>query len=92
MNDVDFSDFAAEAITDVLGKESVVTRISSALMGSDDFANYAEKIPGLYFFLHTNNAEKGITEANHNPKFDVDETVLGKGVAAYCAIAMKYLK
>ena len=92
MNDVDFSDFAAEAITDVLGKESVVTRISSALMGSDDFANYAEKIPGLYFFLHTNNAEKGITEANHNPKFDVDETVLWKGVAAYCAIAMKYLK
>lgn len=92
MNDEDLSALAAEAISDVLGKESVTTKISSALMGSDDFANYAERIPGVYFFLHTNNIEKGITEANHNPKFDIDESVLWKGVAAYCAIAMKYLK
>jgi len=92
MNDAALSTFAAEAIEEVLGKESIVTQISSALMGSDDFANYAERVPGVYFFLHTNNAEKGITEANHNPKFDIDESVLWKGVAAYVAIAMKYLK
>lgn len=92
MNDMELSSFATNAITDVLGEESVITRTSSALMGSDDFANYAEKIPGVYFFLHTNNAEKGITEANHNPNFDVDESVLWRGVAAYCAIAIKYLR
>ena len=60
-------------------------------MGSDDFANYAEKIPGVYFFLCTNNPEKGITQANHNPEFDIDESVLWKGVAAYIAVAMKFL-
>jgi amidohydrolase len=92
MNDDDLSSVVAEAIEDVLGKECVVTKTPSALMGSDDFANYAQIIPGVYFFLHTNNPEKGIIEANHNPKFDVDEDVLWKGVAAYCAIAMKYLK
>ncbi|MBR3933549.1 MAG: amidohydrolase [Clostridia bacterium] len=91
MNDVALSTFAANAIEDVLGSESVVTKVSSALMGSDDFANYAERIPGLYFFLHTNNPEKGLVVSNHNPKFDIDESVLWKGVAAYCAIAMKYL-
>ena len=91
MNDAELSSFAANAIEDVLGKESIVTKVTSALMGSDDFANYAERIPGLYFFLHTNNTEKGIVVSNHNPKFDVDESVLWKGVAAYCAIAIKYL-
>ena len=91
MNDESFSSLSAGAITRVLGKESVTVKTSSALMGSDDFANYAEKIPALYFFLHTNNSKKGITESNHNPKFDVDEEVLWKGVAAYCAIANEYL-
>ncbi len=92
MNDENFSALVSEAITDVLGEESVTTKTSFALMGSDDFANYAEKIPAVYFFLHTNNVEKGIIESNHNPKFDVDEAVLWKGVAAYCAIAKEYLK
>lgn len=91
-NDENLSKLVAAAIADVLGEECVNTKVSSALMGSDDFANYAEKIPGVYFFLHTNNIEKGITESNHNPKFDVDEDVLWKGVAAYVAIAMEYLK
>ena len=92
INDRALSNLVAEALTEKLGKDTVCTNISTALMGSDDFANYAEKIPGVYFFLHTNNSEKGITYANHNPKFDIDETALWKGVAAYCVIAFKYLK
>lgn len=91
-NDENLSGVVTEAIAGVLGKESVYTKTPAALMGSDDFANYAERIPGVYFFLHTNNTEKGIVESNHNPKFDVDESVLWKGIAAYCAIAKKYLK
>ena len=91
MNDESLSEVVAEAVIETLGKEKVLTKISSALMGSDDFANYAERIPGVYFFLNTNNLAKGITQANHNPKFDVDEEVLWEGVAAYTAIALKYL-
>ncbi len=92
MNDEYMSEFASEAVKKILDKDKVVTKISSALMGSDDFANYAEKVPGVYFFLCTNNADKNIVEANHNPAFDVDEAVLWEGVAAYTAIAMEYLK
>lgn len=92
MNDEKLSVLVAESISLALGEDEVITKISSALMGSDDFANYAEIIPGVYFFLNTNSFEKGITHANHNPKFDVDESVLWKGVAAYTAIAMEYLK
>ena len=92
MNDEHLSGVVVNAVENILGEDRVVTKISSALMGSDDFANYASKIPGVYFFLNTNNADKKIIEANHNPKFDVDEDVLWKGVAAYTAIAMEYLK
>lgn len=92
VNDDKLSRLVYESIERMLGKEKVISKISSSLMGSDDFANYASKIPGVYFFLCTNNAEKGIVQANHNPSFDVDEDVLWEGVAAYCAIALEYLK
>ncbi|MBE5732544.1 MAG: hypothetical protein E7353_05830 [Clostridiales bacterium] len=49
------------------------------------------KIPSVYFFLHTNNGED-VCYSNHNPKFDVDESVLIKGVASYLAIVFSYLK
>ena len=92
MNDKDLSQVVVEAVTQVVGKDKVCTSVPSALMGSDDFANYSEKIPGVYFFLNTNNKEKGIIQANHNPEFDVDEDVLWHGVASYCGIALGYLK
>ncbi len=92
MNDADLCSLVSAAVRDALGEDEVYTSIPSYLMGSDDFANYAEKIPGVYFFLCTNNKDKGIVQANHNPEFDVDEDVLWKGAAAYCAIALEYLK
>lgn len=92
MNDAELSRFVAKTLTEALGEQKVVTEKSLALMGSDDFANYASLVPSVYFFLHTNNNEKGIVEANHNPRFDIDESVLWEGVAAYTAIAMNYLK
>ncbi len=91
-NDAHLSAFVVEAIRKALGETKVVTEKSSALMGSDDFANYAGQVPGVYFFLHTNNPEKNLIQANHNPGFDVDEAVLWEGVAAYVAIAMEFLK
>lgn len=92
MNDERLADTVSFAVSSALGNDKVVTKASAALMGSDDFANYAERVAGVYFFLHTNNVEKGITEANHNPFFDIDESVLWEGVAAYVAIATEYLK
>lgn len=91
MNDPGLAALVARAVAAELGEEKVLTRIASELMGSDDFANYAQRIPAVYFFLHTNNPEKGITEANHNPRFSLDEEVLWEGVAAYVAIARTYL-
>ena len=92
VNDERLADTVSFAVSSALGNDKVVTKASAALMGSDDFANYAQRIAGVYFFLHTNNPEKGIVESNHNPRFDIDESVLWEGFAAYVAIANEYLK
>lgn len=92
INNAPLSEFIAKVVGEVVGREKVVTEIPTTLMGSDDFANYATKVPSVYFFLHTNNQEKNIIEANHNSNFDIDESVLWEGVASYVAIAKKFLK
>ena len=91
MNDINLSETVAKTVSELIGADKVFTKTPSALMGSDDFANYALRVPSVYFFLHTNNKEKGIVEANHNPSFDIDEAVLWEGVAAYVAIAESFL-
>lgn len=90
-NDEELAELAADAVESVFGADAVLRTLPRPLMASDDFANYAQKIPGVYFMLHTNNKEKGITEANHNPRFDLDEDVLCRGTAAYVAIAERLL-
>lgn len=91
MNDKNTALLAAEAVSKVIGREKVLTQPPCALMAADDFVNYTRRVPGVYFLLHTNNTQKGMTESNHSPRFDMDESVLWEGVAAYAAIAVQYL-
>ena len=90
-NNEEMARLASDAVVKTLGDNSVFTKLPRPLMASDDFANYAERIPSVYFMLHTNNIEKGIVEPNHSPRFDIDEDVLWRGVASYLAIGMKFL-
>ena len=80
MNDPAAAGLAAEAVAQVVGQEKVLDKPPCALMAADDFVNFSSRIPGVYFLLHTNNAEKGITESNHSPRFAIDESVLWEGV------------
>ena len=89
-NDEAMAALAAQAVASALGEEKVKTRLPRPLMASDDFANYAARIPSVYFMLHTNNEEKGIIAPNHSPFFDIDESVLWEGVAAYLSIARAF--
>jgi len=51
-------------------------------MGVDDFAYYANEIPGLYIKLGCRNEEKGIIAPAHSNYFDVDEECIRSGVYA----------
>ena len=56
-------------------------------MGGEDFAYYLEKVPGAFLFLGIRNEEKGITSPHHSSTFDVDESILGKGVKFFLKVS-----
>ena len=91
-NDEKMAELAAKAVSNAFGDGKVWTELPKPLMASDDFACYVSHVPSVYFMLHTNNPQKGIVQTNHNPRFDIDEAVLYRGVAAYLAIALEFLK
>lgn len=60
------------------------------LMSSEDFALYMESVPGVFGFLGARNPALGITAANHNHDFTVDEAVLQRGAALYAQFACDF--
>ncbi len=60
-------------------------------MASEDFAFFAEEVPGLYFFIGV--VPEGRTPyPNHSPKFYADESALPIGVTAMTALVLDYLE
>lgn len=87
MNDSSLVDFVTEAL------QAIGPIVEAEMtMGGEDFAFYTQKIPGAFLQLGIRNEEKNIVFPHHHPKFDVDEDVLWKGVAAYALLAYKYLQ
>lgn len=88
VNDAKATRAAMEAAEGVLGKESVV-ELRHPIMGGEDFAYYLERVPGCFWFLDTQAPGRGIDKPNHNPRFDVDESLLGRVVAVNLAAAAR---
>jgi hippurate hydrolase len=57
-------------------------------MGAEDFAYYAQQIPGCFFRLGVGNKAKGIMSNVHTPTFDIDDSAIesGMGMMAWMAI------
>ncbi|HVN37296.1 MAG TPA: amidohydrolase [Myxococcota bacterium] len=60
---------------------------------SEDFAFYAEQVPGLFFWLGVR--DPGVAAADaaqiHTPRFDLDEAALPVGVRAMSELALAFL-
>jgi len=86
----DINKIVRNAAVKLYGEESLIGM--PKLMGSEDFAYLAEKVPGFYGFIGTRNEKEGIIYSNHNDKFTVDESVLHRGSALYAQFAVDYLE
>lgn len=62
------------------------------MMGSEDFAYFMEKVPGIFGFIGSRNESLGYTAKNHNDCYTVDESVLKRGAAMYAQFAFDYLE
>jgi amidohydrolase len=61
--------------------------------GAEDFAFFAQKVPGLYFWLGVRSPDVAEEDAapNHSPHFRVDESALILGVRAMAHLAVDFL-
>jgi amidohydrolase len=75
VNDESATRGALDAARGLLGEAKVI-RLTRPVMGGEDFAYYLQKVPGCFWFLNTQAPERGIRFPNHNPRFDLDESLL----------------
>ena len=66
-------------------------KVLKPTMGGEDFAFYAQKIPGFYIRLGVRNAKTGAVESLHTPGFKIDERALEIGVRTMASLAVDYL-
>lgn len=60
-------------------------------MGGEDFAYYAERVPGMIARLGVRNEARGLVHPLHHPNFDLDESALPLGAAVLAGFARHWL-
>lgn len=89
VNDARLWDFAQTLGRQMLGDDHVLEM--PAVMGGEDFAYYAERIPGMFVGLGVRNDAIGAVYNVHHPKFKADEDALPIGTALHTAFALESL-
>ena len=56
-------------------------------MGAEDFAYFAQRVPGVHVRLGIRNEKLGATHSGHSPEFRIDEAALPVGVQTLVAFA-----
>ncbi|XP_042483600.1 IAA-amino acid hydrolase ILR1-like 4 [Macadamia integrifolia] len=74
---------------DMIGVEKV--KVMKPTMGAEDFAFFAEVIPGCNYFLGMKDETKGPLASNHNPNFILNEDSLPYGAALHATLTIRYL-
>lgn len=89
VNDARIAQLVRDTAVDVMGAAHVST--DQFTMGAEDMSEFLNRVPGCFFFLGSANAANGTVYPHHNPRFDIDESILPDGVAILAGAALRYL-
>jgi amidohydrolase len=78
VNHPEVTEVLRAAAAEVLGQEAVLTQ--EPIMGGEDFAYYAEKVPAAFIFVGCENPAVGAEWQHHHPRFTIDEAALPHGM------------
>lgn len=81
---------AEESIKSVLPQVVVMGGFKG--MGSEDFAEITDRVPGTYYAVGAGVEDKSKWLGQHNPKIVFNEEVLQMGAAVYTKVAMDWLE
>jgi amidohydrolase len=92
VNDPAFTSFVAEAATDLIGPERVVT-LDAPIMGSEDMSYVLQRVPGAIVFLgaRPRGLDPLTAPQNHSNLVVFDEEALAVGIALYAEVALRHL-
>lgn len=88
VNSEEEASFVRETAKKIFDNRDIIQ--GSPVMAAEDFAYYLDKIPGAFFLLGA--GEEQSEKPHHKPNFDIDESVLKRGVALQTLIALNYLE
>ena len=90
INNEEMTDFVAENIVDLFGKDALET-IKEARMDVEDVSYFLNEISGCFFRLGTRNEAKDMVYDLHHPKFNVDEEAIKYGIGLQLKNILEYL-
>ena len=92
MNDPKLTERALPSLRRVAGDDRVI--VIPLITGSEDFAHYADRVPGLFFYVGVTPAGKDAQAApsNHSPLFYIDEPAITVATRALATVAIDYLQ
>lgn len=89
-NNAEMVDLLKSVAQEVVGADKVETR-TIPTMGGEDFAYFAQKVPGAFLRLGSRPSGE-VTFGAHNPKFEVNEDCMAVGVEMMVSIALTATK
>jgi amidohydrolase len=66
--------------------------IDNQTMGSEDFSEFSERVPGVLMFLGIGNENIGSDFSHHHPRFNIDEGILPLGVEMWVRSALNFFE
>ncbi len=89
VNDPEMTELVREEAAKIVEPEGV--RDAPLRMGAEDFSYFLEAVPGSFWFIGSQNPERGLVWGHHHPKFDLDEAALAIGMESMVNVALRYL-
>ncbi|SDY99446.1 amidohydrolase [Proteiniborus ethanoligenes] len=80
VNSEEFTKTFVESAKKIVSEEDIV-EMKTPVMGAEDMSFFLREAPGTFFYLSNPREIDGQYYPHHNPKFDIDESQLWKGVA-----------
>ncbi|WP_088810449.1 MULTISPECIES: M20 family metallopeptidase [Listeria] len=89
-NDPKVTDQVVASLQKGIGEYLTAVSEYDMLSGSEDFAYYLEKIPGVFFYIGAKPKNTEHAYFNHHPKFDIDEDALLVAAKSVAEVVLSY--
>ncbi len=88
VNDVEKVEVFRSVATEAFGAEHVV-ELEQPVMGGEDFAYYAQKVPACFFVLGLIPQGADAVPDLHQPRFNFNDDAIEQGIEMFCRLALR---